>query len=436
MRLIRKLPVIKIFFDRIDFYKGQINKLEKEVINLEAELNKQKHIQKFKDGKKINIVFVCHRPQVWNTLNSLFESCINDEDFNVTIVAIPIKKQILKIDFNHEIYETEGAEEYWKDFPCKVINGYDYQSHEWFDLRGLDPDYVFFQQPYNIAKCDLYKSWNVSRYATICYTSYYYTISSSDIKECMPEDFIRNVSLCFLQNNLEYTCFNNKFDVNIYPATKRFLVGCPRFDELSLYKNMKSNLWKLSKEKSFRVVWTPRWTTNENTCHFFDYKDKFVSYCNEHNDIDFVFRPHPQAKLNYAAENNFSIKDFENYVNIYKSSKNMNIDNSVDFIPLFYSADVLISDYSSVIPEFFLTGKPVIYCRKKNATCMIEGNWTSGLYFANNWNELESILENLRKGCDPLLEVRKRLIRTEFGISEKGAGVTIKDLIKKDYRGE
>ena len=208
------------------------------------------------------------------------------------------------------------------------------------------------------------------------------------------------------------------------------------FDNLEKYKKSSSTLWKLNREYSFRVIWTPRWTTNENTCHFFDYKDKIVSYCNTHKDVDFVFRPHPQAKLNFAVENNFSIEDFNQYEDIYKTSSNMSIDTTPDFLPLFYSADALISDFSSVIPEFFLTGKPIIYCKNDEAICDAEGNWTKGLYYARNWQEVESLLNQLKNGEDPLMQLRKELISSEFSISPNGVGMEMKELIKKDYRGE
>ncbi len=436
MNLIKKLPGIRKLFQKVDYLKKKIKYLENEIVYLQCETNRQKHILKYKNGQKINIVFVCHRPQVWNSLKSLCDCCIKDSDFNVFIVAIPIKKQLPHICFDHEIYESEGAEDFWKDYPCTVIKGYNYDSGEWFDLRTLKPDYVLFQQPYNIAKCELYKSWNVAEYASICYTSYYYTTSHIDVLDCMPTDFIRNVSLCFLQNTSEVEWFNQKFNSIEYPNIKRFLSGSPRFDNLEKYHSVESPLWKLKKEDGFRVVWTPRWTTNENTCHFFDYKDKFVSYCNQHADMDFVFRPHPQAKLNYAAEEGFSIADFEKYESLYLKSNNMNIDNTSDFLPLFYSADVLISDYSSVIPEFFLTGKPIIYCKKDKAIVDLEGIWTEGLYYARSWNELETLLERLRNGDDPLFNKRKELIGSEFAISSEGAGMTMKNLIKADFRGE
>ena len=443
MTFLSKIPLFRKLIQKFDYLSYRIDslsqyneKLEKKIIYLENELIHQKHISKYKNGEKINIIFICQRPQVWSSLKSLYEACIMDSDFNVTIVTIPVKKQLPNLNFNHEIYESEGAETFWSNSDCTVINGYDSISKKWLDLRTLNPDYVFFQQPYDIVRSELYKSYNIAEFATIGYTSYYYAISSDDVKECMPFDFMQNVTLCFLQNNSEAKWFNNKFDIAKYPTVKRFITGSPRFDNLQYYKNSKSSIWKLNTNNSFKIIWTPRWTTNENTCHFFDYKDKFVEYCKTHNDVDFIFRPHPQAKLNYAAEENFSVNQFEQYELLYKNSKNMNIDYTPDYISLFYSADVLISDISGVIPEFFITGKPIIFCKKEKSKYNIESDWSKGLYYAKNWSEVEQLLNQLKEGIDPLQEIRNKLISSEFVLSTELIGQKMKSIIKKDFKGE
>ena len=117
-----------------------------ETILLRYNLLKRK--SKLQSGEKITVVFVCHRAQIWSALKTVFEACNEDEQFETIIVTIPNKKQIPKLGLNHEEYVSEGAEEFYKDYPCRVIQGYDYKNKTWFDLETLNPDYVFFQTPY------------------------------------------------------------------------------------------------------------------------------------------------------------------------------------------------------------------------------------------------------------------------------------------------
>ena len=83
-----------------------------------------------------------------------------------------------------------------------------------------------------------------------------------------------------------------------------------------------------------------------------------------------------------------------------------------------------------------MTGKPIIYCKNDKSICDIEGEWTNGVYYAKNWTEVKHLLEKLKLGDDPLLQIRKKLISTEFVISKEGAGMAMKNLIKKDFKGE
>src|SRR5574344_1704294 len=90
----------------IDFFRGKYGKK----LALAKVISKYKNHKKLSYNKttKINILFVCHRPAIWNYLKSLFLACNNDKTFNVTIVAIPNKKQLPDLGLSHEIYESEG----------------------------------------------------------------------------------------------------------------------------------------------------------------------------------------------------------------------------------------------------------------------------------------------------------------------------------------
>lgn len=438
--ILRKLPILRNVYGKFKFYDNKfkaydikINDLEQELLYINANLIKQKHIEKSKRGEKINLVFVCYRPQLWNSLQTVFEACNADEIFNVTIVAIPFKKQWWS---HHEFYETEGAEEFYKDFPCKVVNGYNYETKEYMDIKQLNPDYVFFQQPYNICMPECLQSWNVAKYATLVFVHYGSGTCEQMKYECMPPDFLKNLSILFCERKADVEIYDRWKNKNDNSFTRLYLTGYPRFDLLKRYENAESSLWKKHDRNLFRIVWTPRWTTKENNCHFFQYKDSFLDYCDKNKDVDFVFRPHPQAWLSYAQFDNFSIEKSNLYKTEYKKRENANIDETADFLPLFYSSDVLVADNSSVIVEYFLMGKPIIYCKNNKSLFDQTGKWTEGFYYVHSWKELTETLEMLKSGEDPLKEKRQELIRSEFYLPQNGAGYEIKELIKKDFRGE
>lgn len=422
---------------RLAAHTESLEKIEKENNFLAESIIDLRLKHKKQSKEKINIVFVCHRPSVWGALKTVYEALKDDPIFNVTVIAIPNKKELPKLGFNHEIYESEGAEEFFgKEEKYQCINGYNYDTKKWFDLRSLKPDYVFFQQPYNITRCNTYKSWIVSKYAKICYVQYggTYIMNVDLTKEGTPPDFMQDVSMYFTQNSYDTKVIKQRFNEIGNNFTHIYQTGFPRYDELEKYREEESDLWskRSKKEQFYRVLWTPRWTTDERNCHFFDYKDKWIQYCEKHNDIDFIFRPHPQAFINWKATGEFSEEQLEKYQKQYENHNNMKIDFRGEYLSTFYSSDCLVSDISSIMWEYFLTGKPIIYCHKKDCFNAYSRKLAEGFYWVKNWDELCSVLEMLKKGEDPLYEKRQQLINALYYIPSKGAGKAIAEVIKED----
>ena len=99
---------------------------------------------------------------------------------------------------------------------------------------------------------------------------------------------------------------------------------------------------------------------------------------------------------------------------------------------LFYVTDVLITDYSSIILEFFLSGKPVIYCAKTNINFSeTYKQMIRGCYIAENWEQTETIVQKLRNGEDELKTVRTNIIenikKQHIGATERIVNFLIND---------
>lgn len=423
-QLLEKAPGVKQFLSKLDRLDNRIKEIEYENRLLAQENIDLRLRMKKANGEKINVVFVCHRPPVWESLHSVYDALKEDPHFCVTIVAIPNKKELPGSWFWHEEYESEGAEEFWKE--CGCINGYDYETKQWYDLRELKPDYVFFQQPYNVFRCLEYQSQSVSKYAKIAYVSYY-ALTGFDINyECNPADYLRDLSFYFTQNSDDQKYILNRFKMIGCSVCKAVNTGFPRYDRIR-NDSGSSEIWK--DKDSFKIIWTPRWTTNEGTCHFFEYKDKFVEFCKESEDVEFVFRPHPQAFREWESRGELSTAEREKYLEHYRNGR-MHLDQSGDYLPLLFSSDCLITDISAIMVDYFCTYKPIIYCSTKNYNLL--ETYSEGVYAVNDWNELIQTVNQLRKGYDPLKGTRKRIVDEYIRAGKGNAGERIKDILLKD----
>ena len=95
--------------------------------------------------------------------------------------------------------------------------------------------------------------------------------------------------------------------------------------------------------------------------------------------------------------------------------------------------DILISDRSSVIPLFFLTGKPIIYCPVETDYGSLFKAIMPGLYIARNENELNYQLKMLLDRKDILRARRMEIIEEHF-YQHRQASERIIRKIKADTR--
>ena len=429
INVIKKIPILT---NIIDIFVRKFNTIEDENMILAQQMINTRLLFKREKKEKVNVVFICHRPAVWRSMKSIYEELKKDERFKITIVSIP------QITPKGE-FDDEGADEYFK---CEdSIVGFDNKTKKFLDIRELRPDYVFFQQPYNSIYPQQYRSSIISKYAKICYLSYFTFLDNLTIQdvsdECYPFDYFRNISLFFSQNDKEKKYLENRLsDFRAY-RPKICLTGYPKYDNLDEYRLNDSDVWNYLKwEGHFRLLWTPRWTTNENSCNFFEYKDKLLEYCSKHKNIDFIFRPHPQSWIEWENTGELKKKAADEYKNRYEQHVNTSIDTSSDYLNTFYHSDCLITDTSSIVPEYFLTGKPIIYCFRENSRFIFDRHETygEGMYWVKTWEELKKTLSMLENGEDPIKEKRQKLIEKYF---EKNgtAGKKIVDEIVKDAFG-
>ena len=161
-----------------------------------------------------------------------------------------------------------------------------------------------------------------------------------------------------------------------------------------------------------------------------------IEYANKHSNFDFIFRPHPQAFLEWNATGELPEVEAEKYKKEYSDCNNAKIDLQKEYLTTFYSSDFMITDISSIVAEYFLTGKPIIYCHKKDCFNDFSRKISEGFYWVRNQKELEERINDLMAGNDPLAEVRKKLIKENFYINPRKAGKQIKEYMLEDFNAK
>ncbi len=107
---------------------------------------------------------------------------------------------------------------------------------------------------------------------------------------------------------------------------------------------------------------------------------------------------------------------------------------SFDLYEQFRLTDILIGDYSSILPVWFITGRPIIYCVNPSATFFDEyKEMYECMYIAQTWDEVLKYLDDLVAGNDPLYERRQKAAEN-LRAAHADAAQKIVDRIVEDFR--
>lgn len=162
-------------------------------------------------------------------------------------------------------------------------------------------------------------------------------------------------------------------------------------------------------------MWLPRWTVDspkgKRISCFLKYLENFFKYMAENPTVDLIIRPHPMMFQVILEKSIWTQEEYHTFMERMDKASNIYLDNNEDYLVSFGKSDVLVSDYSSLLIEYFVTGKPIIYCDTAedfNADTLL---MDATLYHAAEWYEVEMQLTELINGQDCQYEQRIDTVR-------------------------
>lgn len=236
----------------------------------------------------------------------------------------------------------------------------------------------------------------------IIYDSIYYNNFYATFHEC-PENYNDFISY-YLKKNKNF----NVSSAHLSGSTK-----------IQYLKNS-SILEKIFNNDNKTILFSFRWETFSKNYTGDKYMNYFLTFIKQNLNINFIYRPHPlsdyQKLLKFKNENYYV--DYEN------DSKNS-----------FDSSDILISDLSTLISDYFIyTKKPVILMKSENLLDDILNSFgkkiIEGIYVINDENELNKNLISLLNNTDKKKDIREQ-IASELDIYD--ANNYIIEFMKNDF---
>lgn len=393
-----------------------------------------KYIKKNQSAKTLpKVVFIIQYPEVWNSIFTVYKA-LECAEADPLILCIPKPAA----NFSSEYIKSEQNEAYdfFQKLNIPAVNAYDAQTCTWFDLKAANPDYVMYTRPYNKQYPAQYKSTFVCTYAKICYIPYAYSQTLDGLSyTTFNFEFVLTAYLTFTPSRIRLEECRERFALQKYFNTHKFVfLGFPRFD---LLKTEFADGSKLQHEQK-TILWLPRWTVDapkgQRLSSFFKYLDSFFAYMEKHPNVNLIIRPHP-LMFQVALEKNILTKQgLDELMDRVARASNICFDENKDYLVSFRRSDVLVSDYTSLLIEYFATEKPIIYCdnaKDFNSDALL---MDSTLYHAVEWHDVERQLTELIKGKDSQSEKRKEAIRQLMPSNAGHIGQEIASYIIQDFQ--
>lgn len=364
----------------------------------------RKHVKK---ENVMRVVFLMQYIPAWNKLQGIYQELKMRNNVEIFLVCVP-----LDISKAEMVEARNDTYEYFEQKGYSAINAL-IGRNEWYDLRQIRPDFIFCSRPYNQYMPREYSSEELSKYSRICSILYGPTITEDMLSITLNQDFYKDVSYYFATSCKERDYWNKRFLLGCKLGLQRaFCLGNPVFEEIEKKKHDKI-------DDRITVIWTPRWSSDQKVggTNFFRYKDVLLDRARNDSELKLIIRPHPMMFDNFVRTGEMSVEMVHSFQEKIEREENVVLDMEQEYSSTFWDTSVMISDISSIMMEYFITGKPLIYCTSNIPFRMTTAANTmlEGCYIVNNQDELNHIIDRIKKGEDPLKQRREDIIKELFG---------------------
>ncbi len=371
-------------------------------------------IQKRIDDKKqkgdpLHVVFVLHEPKFYGSVASTINCLRGDSRLEVTLVAAPCRGATSKSGEFHE----GGVKAFLEELGLPYVDAVQ-PDGSFRDLRALEPDFVFFQQPYvDVLFKGIWDVREIATYAFLAYIPYDGINTSHRLRYVVTwQPFFSFAHFAFLatanaRKELTTLVPNVAKTINVYS------IGCPKFESLVRGVHKEESAWRMadSETKVFRVFWAPRWTPDESH-HFMALWRPLLNWAqSQPKSVELVFRPHPAMFMEYLKQGFMTKQELDELKYAFAQSPNTHIDDLPFFERTYSMTDLVISEPGTSMCILFVPYNKPIICTvgkrtNKDVTAYIQ-NIMKGLYCSKSVETTMELVEKLRNGWYD--EEKKRL---------------------------
>lgn len=380
------------------------------------------------------VVFFADLGQKWDSLNSVYRAFRARSDCETAVVQAPIFRQV-KI---HGVKEKDIIyDDYLKEARIPNI------PYRYYDISKELPDLAFTSNPYESTTTEQFWPESIAKYTHLVYIPYYTDVivtphilqphCSAPVAEC---------AWRFIEASPEFLSLHRKYAPR--HGDNVLIIGLPKWDAIEeLKKNPVAvpESWKnkLNGRKVF--LWNSHYALNE--CSTLLQLGKKIADLFLHNkNIALIWRPHPMTKTMFK----LYFREFKSFwdtlCDVVQTSENMILDENPFYGLSFQCSDALLSDDSSIIPQYLLLDQPILYLRNKEhhkrlmAHAIARPVDITKLEYADNIDDIKAFVERVCSGIDLKRKERKALVETGMPHADGHVGERVCTTLLNELQNE
>ena len=323
---------------------------------------------------KREVVFMPYKAEMWDSMESIWIAAKEDEECECHVVVLPYYVKNERGELEDFCYE--GSE-----FPKEVS----VEHYTQYELSERHPDVIVIHNAYDDGNYITsihpnYYSTELKKYTDmLVYIPYFVSLHNVGKHYCTLSGILM-ADVVFVQSEIVRKTYIEEYDKMLkeysldedLPAGKfKFIaLGSPKFDKVrSIRKEMveiPSEWSTLLEQKDKRVVLynTHLSGVMQTRCEtFFENLESELEIFKKNKEIILLWRPHPLTESTAKSMNPNAAKKYRSIVEKYKEEQWGIFDDTADLYRAITLADAYYGDVSSLVPLFFLTGKPTMINR-------------------------------------------------------------------------
>lgn len=380
-------------------------------------LLRKQNLTKGNTARPVRVGFLVQMPEIWDKEEPVYRQMLSDQRFDVSLVVVPPFDRV-----RDKVGTTYENNYFLKEYKEAITA---YQGRGWIDLHDRF-DYIFFQRPYDEYLPEELQSRNVVKYAKCCYIPY--AFSGADVFNGgnTNKRFFRNFYFSFPESEYMTQLLKKEFSPNDRLHHFEYL-GYPA---LAPYYDIGNS------RQSRNILWTPRWSYDPKIggSTFLENKDAILQIQEMYPGDRITFRPHPLMFGELELKKRMTREEIISFQQAIAAA-GIIYDTGDPIVSAIRDADILITDYSSIIIQYFITGKPVIYCEGGIKLNSVFEAMSEGFYIARDKDDIIKYINMLKNGNDELADKRKQIIADHLE-GHRTAAKKITERIYSDYTAE